>query len=120
MRSEESTGGVQIGTAQLATVNLVEMAGTSASIEVPLGCVAIVTACGYIIPASDTVRSGVLVDGQIVGQQWFVSAAVSFTSIAEVGSGCHQIAVGIQAPAPAGGKIQLPSISWVIVRRGSR
>jgi hypothetical protein len=120
MRSEEPCGGALNGPTQTATNNLTEMAGTVANIDVPKGWVAIVTAVGLIIPSSNTVGGVIMVDRKMVGQQWFLSGPLPFTSIVAVGPGHHRIAVGIQSLAPAGGQIQFPSISWVIVKRSAR
>ncbi len=121
MRSLYPCGGALTTGGVAATLTLTEVPGTVAVIDVPKGHVAIVTTTGYLTGSSSTIRGGVMVDGNMAED--FSSAVApgtgtGFTVIAQVGSGRHRIAAGLQViSGPAAGSLNYPRISWVIVRK---
>lgn len=119
MRGPVKGGARANGSSQALTAVVAEFAGTGASIDVPVGHVAVVQVSVFLSPSGNTVGGGLMLDGAAVSPQASLNTQYPFSSCYEVGPGKHRIAVAVYGNTAAG-TAQWAAISWVIVPRGER
>lgn len=120
MRNAIPVGGSKfVQASQVATVSSVPIVGTETDIEVPTGCVAIVTGVTVLTPSSNNLAAVLAVDGTAAGVSANPTSLFNFVSQIEVPAGRHRISINFQG-STAAGTASATSISWVIVRRDRR
>lgn len=97
-----------------------EVNGTALDIDVPTGCIAIVTGMMDLSASGNTVTGYLLVDAVVSGPSVSTVAAHQMFAVTQkVGPGKHRIALGMHGSSAAGG-INSPSLSYTIVQKDGK